>query len=68
MKFDNKVKMFRKKYSLNIYNRYLTILISRKNLFRDTYENIMNNDPSELKKNLYINIEEKEIITGNLLK
>jgi len=54
---------------MNTYNRYLEILINRKNLFYEAYYHIMNKNPFELKKNLKIKYKEEEGIDARgLLK
>ena len=69
MEFDKKIKMFKNQYMMNTYNRYLEILINRKNLFYEAYYHIMNKNPFELKKNLKIKYKEEEGIDARgLLK
>ena len=54
IEFDKKIKLFRNQYKMNMYNADLEIFINRKNLFYDTYDQIMNKTPFELKKKLHI--------------
>jgi len=52
-----------------IYNSKLEIIIGRKSLFYDAYDQIMNKSPLELKKRLRIKyIGEDSVDDGSLLR
>jgi len=54
---------------MNMHNADLEITINRKNLFYDTYDQIINKTPLELKKKLYIKYKREEgIDAGGLMK
>jgi len=54
---------------MNLYNADFEIFINRKNLFYDTYDQIMNKNPFELKKKLHIKYKGEEgIDAGGLLR
>jgi len=54
---------------MNIFKTNLIISVDRKNIFYDTYYQIMNKSPLELKKKLIIKFKEEEGIDfGGLLR
>jgi len=52
--------MFRNQYSMIIYKSPLEIFVDRKNLFYDTYNQIMNKSPVELRKSLNVKFKKEE--------
>jgi len=69
IEFDEKVKKLRNHHEMHIFKANLEITIDRKNLFYDTYYQIMNKNPFELKKRLIITFKEEEGIDfGGLLR
>jgi len=69
LEFDKKVKLFRNQYSMSRYNTNLEIVIDRKKLFYNAYDQIMNKNPFVLKKTLNIKYNEEEGIDfGGILR
>ena len=69
IEFDKKIKKFRNRDNMMIYEENFKIYIDRKKLFSDAYDHIMNTSPIELKKRLRIKyIGEESIDAGGLLR
>jgi len=61
--------MLRSQEEMNTYNANLELVIDRKNLFRDAYDQIMNKSPLDLKRRLHIRYKEEEgLDIGGLLR
>ncbi len=69
IEFDKKVKKFRSRYAMLMFNVNLIIYIRRERIFFDAYDEIMNKTLSELKKRLRINyLGEYSTDAGGLLR
>jgi len=69
IEFDKKVKRLRNRHAMNVFNKNLELIIDRKYLFIDAYEQIMNKNPYELKNRLSIKYKGEEgLDAGGLLR